>query len=77
MDILEQNADGFTSLSVGTHSLDRTSPKGQPFLGTCRLCGAQNLKAVDAEKPCPKNNNPEQAVLDLICNPPPGEKKGN
>lgn len=30
------------------HSVERTSPKGQPFIGTCRLCGKQGLTLATA-----------------------------
>lgn len=26
-----------------SHSLERTSPKGGPFIGTCTKCGQKNL----------------------------------
>lgn len=35
-----------------THSIDRTSPKGEPFVGTCFQCGKTGLKMEDALKPC-------------------------
>ena len=35
------------------HVIERTSPKGGPFLGTCLLCGARELRAQDAGRECP------------------------
>ena len=32
------------------HSLVRTSPMGQPFIGTCILCGVQGLSLSSAFK---------------------------
>ena len=39
-----------------THSLERTSPKGGPFIGRCVLCGETGLSMGAALKPCA---NPE------------------
>lgn len=51
-----------------THALERTSPKGEKFIGTCRLCGATGLLMGDARKPCPnpRGVTEDQAVLDAI-----------
>lgn len=40
---------------VVTHLIDRTSPAGpgKPFVGRCRLCGAENLPFEAALQPCP------------------------
>jgi hypothetical protein len=35
------------------HSLRRTSPKGQPFVGVCVLCGTPGLKPPDMNSECP------------------------
>ncbi len=35
------------------HHIERTSPKGEKFVGTCRLCGQRNLSMADAQKDCP------------------------
>lgn len=36
-----------------THTLERTSPLGERFVGRCILCGAEGLRASDALQPCP------------------------
>lgn len=38
---------------ASTHAIQRTSPKGTPFLGTCWQCGTPNLPASAALDPCP------------------------
>ena len=35
------------------HMLDRTNPKGIPFVGRCRLCGEEGLPAEAVTFPCP------------------------
>lgn len=51
-----------------THSLERTSPKGGPFIGVCVLCGAIGLPAAAAAQPCPNPGGTSQddALLDAI-----------
>lgn len=34
------------------HHIQRTSPKGQDFIGTCLLCGTAGLTIDDARKEC-------------------------
>lgn len=34
------------------HHIERTSPKGQPFVGTCRLCGKSGLRMSAALEDC-------------------------
>ena len=34
------------------HTLERTSPKGQPFVGRCTSCGERELSFEDAARPC-------------------------
>lgn len=36
-----------------THALERTSPRGGPFIGRCIKCGAKDLGMVAALKDCP------------------------
>jgi len=43
------------------HALERTSPKGGPFVGTCWLCGTPNLKANAACEPCPNHRGMSNA----------------
>lgn len=56
-----------------THSIERTSPKGGPFLGTCRLCGKENLTMADALMPCPnpRKVTADDALLEAIDPPAP------
>jgi hypothetical protein len=51
-----------------THSLERTSPKGGPFVGTCRLCGKEGLTAKEANDFCtnPRRTTWEQALLQAL-----------
>lgn len=59
-----------------THCIERTSPKGGPFLGTCRLCGQPGLIMADALKWCPNpvNKTDNQALLDAISGNTDDEK---
>lgn len=34
------------------HSLERTSPKGGPFIGTCTKCGMRDIPAARMSEPC-------------------------
>ena len=34
------------------HTLERTSPKGQPFVGRCTSCGERELSFSNAARPC-------------------------
>lgn len=51
-----------------THSLERTSPKGGPFVGRCRLCGQSDLpsKAALWECPNPRGVSSGQVLIDAI-----------
>jgi hypothetical protein len=57
-----------TKHEMGRHSLERTSPKGGPFLGTCRKCGQQNLTLKAAFEECEnvRGTTPEQDILEAI-----------
>lgn len=46
-----------------THLVDRTSPKGGPFLGTCRWCKKENLPMRAALEHCEAAPTPDEAVL--------------
>lgn len=50
------------------HSLERTSPKGQGFVGRCVLCGEEGLRIGDALKHCPnpRGVSEEQSLIDAI-----------
>ena len=56
-------------MTVATmHCLERTSPKGGPFIGTCCLCGKPNLRMEQANEFCgnPNSVTAEQALIDAI-----------
>jgi hypothetical protein len=52
------------------HSLERTSPKGQDFIGTCALCGTPNLTLSDRED-CPnvRGLTEDEALIEAIEGP--------
>jgi hypothetical protein len=51
--LAEWGEEEYIAEAATTHSLERTSPKGGPFIGRCVLCGKPGLKSSDALKPCP------------------------
>ncbi len=50
------------------HHVERTSPKGQEFRGTCRLCGMTGLKASAALEDCEnvRGLSMEEAMVESI-----------
>lgn len=60
-----------------THSLERTNPKGQPFIGTCRLCGAPNLPMSAAREYCEniRGLSSDEALLEAL-HPRTSQDKG-
>jgi len=50
------------------HALNRTSPKGGPFFGTCFLCGTPNLALEDMGKDCPNQRGltADEAVVEAV-----------
>lgn len=50
------------------HSLQRTSPKGGPFVGTCSLCGRTGLKFEDLTTECENQRGltQDEAVVEAI-----------
>lgn len=50
------------------HSLNRTSPKGQSFVGTCALCGKVNLTLAAMNSECDNQRGltQEEAALEAI-----------
>lgn len=51
------------------HALERTSPKGQPFIGTCRKCGREGLTFKDmANDECPnvRNMTDSEVLLEAL-----------
>lgn len=54
---------------MNTHGLERTSPKGGPFLGRCRYCGKENLPMKAATEPCEKAPSQEVQIIDALDAP--------
>ena len=54
-----------------THGLERTSPKGENFVGRCIYCGKNNLPMKAALELCEKAPSPDQQILDAIEGPKP------
>lgn len=54
------------------HAVERTSPKGGPFLGTCTKCGQVNLGMDAPLHPCPMDHvvSDEQALLAALDKEP-------
>ena len=50
------------------HYVERSSPKGQDFVGTCRLCGMTGLKAEAALQHCEnvRGLTDEQALVEAV-----------
>lgn len=57
------------------HAIERTSPKGTPFVGTCRLCGIPNLPAEAARLECenPRGLTNDESLIETIV----GERHGH
>lgn len=51
-----------------SHALERTSPKGQDFVGKCIKCGQAGLTMSGALLPCPKDDevSDQDALLKLL-----------
>ena len=51
-----------------THAIERTSPKGQKFIGQCIKCGQTGLGLSAALAPCPADElmSDEAALLHLL-----------
>jgi hypothetical protein len=51
-----------------THSLIRTNPIGQPFVGRCFKCGVENIPLAKMRDECPNpaNITESEAVLVVI-----------
>ena len=50
------------------HSMERTSPKGERFVGVCVLCGEKGLTTADMSGVCsnPEGVTEDEAVLSAI-----------
>lgn len=51
------------------HGLERTSPKGEKFIGRCIYCGKENLPPVAVHEPCEKAPSQDTQILDAIKGP--------
>lgn len=51
------------------HSLRRTSPKGQDFVGVCTLCGLENLPMNAVTEDCEnvRGLTQEEALIEAVC----------
>ena len=56
-----------------THAIERTSPKGEKFIGTCFKCGKKNLTSADVNEPCTnvRNLSQDEALIEAINGPTP------
>jgi uncharacterized OB-fold protein len=53
------------------HALERTSPKGGPFFGTCLQCGRSNLPISAYREKCENVSRlSEEEALLLVLSPP-------
>lgn len=50
------------------HSLRRTNPKGERFVGTCVLCGTEGLTTSNMNDDCPNQRGltPDEALIEAI-----------
>ncbi len=64
----DQAVDLFDKVTRVTHSLQRTSPKGEKFIGVCTLCGKTDLPIKAALDYCenPRNVTQDAALLAAI-----------
>ena len=60
-----------------SHALERTSPKGGPFIGTCTKCGLTNIPLKQMHEECsnPANLNDGDALLLAIKGPDEGTEQ--
>lgn len=60
------------TIETPRHALNRTSPKGQPFIGTCVRCGRTGLTAKRANEECdnPSQMTADEALLAVLVPPP-------
>ena len=50
------------------HSIERTSPKGEKFVGTCSLCGRQGLTILQSQDDCEnlRGLTEDQALVEAV-----------
>lgn len=56
------------------HVTTRTSPKGEPYRGACRLCGANNLTIAETNSEC-QGGRPGVTVEDAVNEAMTGKTK--
>lgn len=54
--------------SCKTHLIERTSPYGGKFIGTCRLCGKRGLTLANMEDECEnvRDLSEDEALIEAI-----------
>ncbi|MHC4648246.1 MAG: hypothetical protein ACYTBJ_22530 [Planctomycetota bacterium] len=59
------------------HALERTSPFGGPFVGTCILCGKEGVTLKGSTEQCPNPDKvPEDTALLLAIQGPTEDTEG-
>lgn len=58
------------------HHIERTSPKGQAFVGTCRLCGKMNLPMSAVHEDCEnvRGLSAEEALIETMMGGSPKKR---
>lgn len=58
------------------HAIERTSPVGEKFVGTCFKCGKKNLTTADINEPCEnvRGLSQDEALIEAINEPMPKVK---
>jgi hypothetical protein len=56
-------------MKLHTHGLERTSPKGGPFVGRCVYCKQEGLPMSAALEPCLMAPKQETQILDALARP--------
>ncbi len=51
---------------MATHALERTSPKGGPFIGRCIKCGKENIPISDFSDGCTSEMTDDEALIKAI-----------
>jgi hypothetical protein len=56
---------------MGHGHIERTSPKGRPFVGTCTACGTRGLTLANMNDECPNQRGvtQDEALIDAISRP--------
>ncbi len=51
---------------MNTHGLERTSPKGDLFIGRCIYCGQENLPMKAALESCNEAPTQDKQIIDVL-----------